>query len=453
MRGGFDPALFGARGDGLHADGPAIQAAIDEAGGRGGGVVSLGPGTWLTGALFLRSGVELALGRGSVLLASEDPADYPIFEARWEGLSQRAHAPLISGRGLRNIALTGGGLVDGRGAQWWRRFREGGLEAPRPRLVSFSDCEDVLIEGLSFVDSPSWTINPVRCTRLRVRGITIRNPADSPNTDGINPDSCQSVLIEGCFISVGDDCITLKSGNEAEPEALRPPCRDIVITNCILEAGHGGIVIGSEMSGGVRDVLVSNCLMRGTDRGIRIKTRRGRGGVVEDLRFSDLLMEDVACPIAINMRYHCGAKGDPLVSDRRPRPVDAGTPRIRRLGIAGLRARGAKTAAVWIEGLPESPVEGLELRDVSIGLAAEEGAGPPSLPEMADGLEPLTRRGLIARQARGLRLEGLRISGQAGAALLFEEGVEAVVDGRAPGGAMGAGGAVDNAMGAGGASA
>lgn len=413
----MDPRSFGAAGDGVHKDGPAIQAAIDAAGAAGGGSVVLPPGTWLSGALALRGNVELVIEAGAVLLGSEDPGDYPVVEARWEGSTRPAHSPLISGFGLSRIGLRGGGVIDGRGAVWWKAFREGGLAAPRPRLVSFTDCRDVLIEGLTLLNSPSWTVNPVRCRNLRVRGLTIRNPADSPNTDGINPDSCSSVIIEGCFISVGDDCITLKSGTEAERPELRAPGEDIVVANCVMEAGHGGIVIGSEMSGGIRNVVVSNCVMRGTDRGIRIKSRRGRGGVVENVRVSNLVMEGVRCPLAINLRYHCGgAQGDPVVADLEARPLGPGTPLVRRVSLSGITARGAASAAAWIEGLAEAPVEDLHLSDVSIELAPGATGLPPEAPEMADGIVPVAGRGFMARNVRGLRLDNVEILGQAGPA-------------------------------------
>lgn len=418
MTGYFDPRDHGAKVDGLAGDGAAIQAAIDAAGRAGGGVVLLDRGTWISGALSLRSGVELRIEAGATLRASENPGDFPIVTARWEGQSRPSHAAFISGTGLSRIALRGGGTIDGRGAVWWRRFKEGKLLAPRPRLVSFADCTDVLIEALSLIDSPSWTVNPVRCRNVAVRGIRVTNPADSPNTDGINPDSCQGVVIEGCFISAGDDCITLKSGTELEDAGLRAPCSDIVVANCVLASGHGGVVIGSEMSGGVRNVVVSNCVMRGTDRGIRIKSRRGRGGAVEDIRISNVVMDDVRCPIAINLRYHCGgAQGDPLVADRGLRPLGSGTPHVRRVSISGLTARGATIAAAWIEGLPEAPVEDLQLREIYLELRKGADAAPAEAPEMADGLEAIAGRGFIARHVKGLCLDRVRVVGQAGPAL------------------------------------
>ena len=193
--------------------------------------------------------------------------------------------------------------MDGRGAAWWQRFREGTLCHPRPRLISFADCRNVLIEGVTLTRSPSWTINPVRCENVVIDKVTIVNPADSPNTDGINPDSCRNVRIANCHIDVGDDCIAIKSGTEAEAADRRAPCENIAITNCTMVHGHGGVVIGSEMAGGVRNVVIANCIFESTDRGIRLKSRRGRGGIVEDVRVTNVIMTGVLCPFTVNLYY------------------------------------------------------------------------------------------------------------------------------------------------------
>jgi len=404
----------GAIGDGRNDDRAAIQACIDAAGAAGGGLVFLPPGGYVSGSLFLRDRVELHLERGAVLLGSLDPRDWPLVESRWEGETRLVHAALLHAQGRRGIAVTGGGLIDGRGDHWWRRFREGDLANPRPRLLVAEDCEDVLFEGFSATNSPSWTVNPVRSRNLRITGLSISNPPDSPNTDGINPDSCRSVRISDCFVSVGDDCITIKSGTELEKPGLSMASEDIVVTNCVLERGHGGVVIGSEMSGDVRNVAISNCVFRGTDRGIRLKTRRGRGGVVERIRVSNVVMDGVDVPLAVNMRYHCGARGDAKVASLEALPVDAGTPRFRDIALSGIVATGARVAAAWIEGLAESPVERLSLSDFSVGMDGEGGSAPP---EMADGLPALSRAGVHANHVRGLRLRDIRVTGQDGKAV------------------------------------
>jgi polygalacturonase len=412
---------FGAVGDGQALDTQAIQSAIDACAARGGGTVFVPAGAYVTGALALRSHITLYVDAGATLLGSEDPADYPIIASRWEGREQPTHAPLIGGRGLSTIALVGRGTIDGRGTGWWQRKLQGTLDHPRPRLIAFADCSNVLIEGITATNSPSWTINPVRCDNLNIQHVTIVNPADSPNTDGINPDSCSNVHIAGCHISVGDDCITIKSGIETEDRTKFAPCQNITITNCTMANGHGGVVIGSEMSGDVRNVVISNCVFIGTDRGIRLKSRRGRGGVVEDIRVANVVMTDVLCPLTMNLYYAPGAWGDTTVSDKRPHPVSSATPAFRRIHLSNITAREVQVAAAFLYGLAEMPVEDITLSDISIAMAADAEA---AYPEMADDLELMRRAGLFVRNARGLRLHNVEVRGQLGPALSIADGAD-----------------------------
>ncbi len=417
----LDVRDFGAAGDGRTLDTEAIQRAIEACGVAGGGTVHFPAGAYVTGALVLRSHVTLHLEAGAVLLGSEDPVDYPVVRSIWEGVDQETYAPLIGGSCLEGIAVVGRGTVDGRGEIWWERFRKSrglALRYPRPRLISFVACHNVMIEGLTLARSPSWTINPVRCSNVTIDKVTIFNPQDSPNTDGINPDSCSNVHISNCHIDVGDDCIALKSGTEAEDSDKRAPCENVTITNCTMVHGHGGVVIGSEMSGGVRNVVVSNCVFEGTDRGIRLKSRRGRGGVVEDIRVTNVIMVDVLCPFAVNLYYACGAWGDKVVSDRQPHPVTAGTPCFRRIHLSHITARDAKLAAGFVFGLPEMPVENVSLSDVFVSMAPD---AEPGYPEMADDMELMQGAGLVVRNVRGLRLQDVEIVGQQGPALLLAD--------------------------------
>ena len=371
-------------------------------------------GAYVTGALFLASHVTLHVDAGATLLGSQAPADYPIISSRWEGSEQLTHAPLIGGRDLESVAVTGRGTIDGRGQCWWQWHAEASLAYPRPRLISFVECRNVLIEGITATNSPSWTINPVRCENVTVTAITVVNPPDSPNTDGINPDSCRNVRISNCHVDVGDDCITIKSGSEHEDQGKLAPCENITITNCTMMHGHGGVVIGSEMSGGVRNVVISNCVFTGTDRGIRFKSRRGRGGVVEDIRVSNIVMVDVLCPLSINLYYGCGAWGDESVSDKLPRPVTDGTPCFRRIHLSQITARQVKYAAGFLYGLAEMPVEDIAISDVSISMAPGAEAG---YPDMADDLEPMGQAGFFIRNAVRLRLHNVEVTGQLGPAL------------------------------------
>jgi polygalacturonase len=420
-RGSFrDVRAHGAAGDGRVLDTPALQAAIDACAAGGGGTVFVPAGRYRTGTLFFRDDITLLLDAGATLLGSQDPADYPVTSNRWEGAEQLTHSPLIAGNGLRNVTLAGRGTIDGQGEWWWRAFREKTLAHPRPRLIGFADCSNVLVEGLTLTNSPAWTVNPVRCENVNLRGLTIVNPPDSPNTDGINPDSCRLVRISDCYVSVGDDCITIKAGTQHEEPERRAACRDIAITNCTLERGHGGVVIGSEMSGGVQNVVISNCVFIGTDRGIRFKSRRGRGGIIEHIRVSNLIMDGVLCPFTMNLYYHCGARGDTTVSDKNPRPVDEGTPTLRHVHFSHISAVDVKTAAAFLYGLAEMPLEDISFSDVTIALC---GGADPAHPEMADDIPSMSQAGFFVRNARDLRLDRVQITGQIGPAFDMDDSV------------------------------
>ncbi len=409
---------YGAVGDGQTTNTLAIRAAIEACTRAGGGTIDFPAGRYVTGSIFLRDNITLHIDVGAVLLGSENPADYPVTETRWEGIEQKAHAPLIGGRGLKNIGIVGRGVIDGRGASWWSRFYQGSLQCPRPRLIGFSDCLNVLVEGITAVNSPAWTIHPLRCKNVTVDRVTIVNPDDSPNTDGINPDSCCDVHISDCHLDVGDDCITIKSGTKDGERGKLSPCENITITNCTMAHGHGGVVIGSEMSGGVRNVVISNCIFVGTDRGIRFKSRRGRGGIVEDIRVTNIVMQDVLCPFTINLYYHIGVKGDKNISDKRPQQVTEGTPRFRHLHFSHITARNAQYAAGFLYGLAEMPIEDVSFDDVSISLSPD---AQPGEPDMADDIEPMQRAGLFVCNVHGLRLYNVQVTGQLGPALILKD--------------------------------
>ncbi|MGE5249220.1 MAG: glycoside hydrolase family 28 protein [Bacteroidota bacterium] len=419
----FDPRRFGARGNGQALDTASLQAAIDACGEAGGGTVLISAGRYLTGTLFLRDHVSLWIDAGAILLGSQNPADYPVTSNRWEGMEQLTYSPLIAGSELKNIAISGKGSIDGQGASWWDAFRKKTLPYPRPRLIGFADCRNVVIEGVTLVNSPAWTVNPVRCENVRIHGLTVVNPPDSPNTDGINPDSCRLVRISDCYVSVGDDCITIKAGSQHELPDRRASCRDIAITNCTLERGHGGVVIGSEMSGGVQNVVISNCILIGTDRGIRLKSRRGRGGTVEHVQVSNLIMDGVLCPFTMNLYYHCGVRGDANVSDKNARPVDEGTPTFRHIHFSHISASGVKTAAGFLYGLAEMPLDDISFEDVRISLSVDDNGDHH--PEMADDIPRMSRAGFFIRNARNVRLEHVSITGQVGEAFDLDGSVEA----------------------------
>jgi polygalacturonase len=422
----FGVDCFGAVGDGQTLNTAAIQAAIDDCAQAGGGTVYLPAGRYVTGSLFLRSDITLYLDAGAVLLGSERATDYPVVAHRWEGVSRETHAPLIGGTDVENVAIRGRGTIDGRGTTWWEMHRARTLAHPRPRLVSFGRSRNVLIEGCTLTNSPSWTIHPYECDNVTVDKVTIVNPPHSPNTDGINPESCRNVHIANCHIDVGDDCVTIKSGTEEEGRDRLAPCENIAVTNCTMVHGHGGVVIGSEMSGDVRNVVIANCVFVGTDRGIRLKSRRGRGGVVEDIRASNLVMTGVLCPFIMNLYYGPGAWGAERIADKSAWPVDAGTPRFRRIHFSHITARQVQYAAAFLYGLAEMFIEDVTFEDVAVSMALDAEAGNPA---MAPGISAMQRAGFCARNVRGLRLRDVEVSGQVGPALTVEDAVEVEVNG------------------------
>jgi polygalacturonase len=377
-----DVRQYGAAGDGRTRDTAAIQKAIDACGKAGGGAVLVPPGKYLTGAIHLRSNITLQIEAGATVLASTEPEDYAVVSSPWKDDSRQISA-LIHGEDLVNISIAGRGLIDGQGEAWWKRQRlarprgrtplvltEAGrneiekIKYGRPHLIKLIRCKNVLLEGLTLINSPSWTVNPVFSEFVTVRGLTLVNPADSPNTDGINPESCRNVHISDCHIDVGDDCVTIKSGTDALGRRVGKACENITVTNCTMLHGHGGLVVGSEMSGGAKNITIANCVFQGTQRGIRIKSQRGRGGVVEGVLANNIVMEDVSVPFSFTMYYSGGAR------DARPEPVSEGTPVFRDISLSNMLIRGARTAGE-ILGLPEMPIQAVRFSNIKI--VAKEG--------------------------------------------------------------------------------
>jgi polygalacturonase len=384
---------FGATGDGKALDTAAIAKAVDACAAAGGGTVVVPAGRYLTGAVELRSHVTLSIDAGATLLASQDAADYPMAEYVWDA-QRKCLSSLIYAHDAEDVTVTGRGTIDGQGASWWAPIlAKKGKGAPkrtpgpgadpdapspvaqpavpaidnagtapslpngRPQLIRFLRCRDVAVEGISLVNSPEWNIHPLLCRDVRVDGVRITAHVPSPNTDGINPEACHTVQIVSCRIDNGDDCITIKSGMDEVGRRMATPCEDITISNCVTYNGHGGVTIGSEMSGGVRNVVVANCVFHGTDNGIRIKSQRGRGGVVEGVSYSNLVMDRVPHPFTITSFYSGKDKPDQTF------PVDEGTPTIRDIHISNVFVRGA-TSLGGITGLPERPIENVTFSNV-----------------------------------------------------------------------------------------
>lgn len=419
---------FGAKGDGTTEDTAALQAAIlcCPPGGR----VLIPRGRYATGPLFLKSRITVEWAQGAELLLLTDRSRYPIlpgvtFPTRedgaeyllgsWEGNPLDCFAGALNGVGIEDVRLIGPGVIDGRAREvgWWKDPK-GKRGAYRGSLLYLRDCKNVSVQGLTFRNSPGWNIHPLFSEGLGFYDIRVEAPADSPNTDGFDPESCRGVRLMGAVFSVGDDCIAIKSGKIYLGKKYRTSCEDIEIAYCAMLDGHGGVTVGSEMAGGVKNVRVHHCLMRGNDRALRIKTRRGRGenGVVDGVLFQDVRMENVKAPLVVNCLYYCDPDGHaPYVQSREKQPVDETTPRIGSVTFERVEAVGCQACAVYALGLPERPVESLTVRDCRFAFSPD---ASPMAPAMAEGVEKVCRRGIVCRFVDRLTVENVIMEGIVG---------------------------------------
>ena len=375
---------YGAKNNGGKIATEAIKKAIAAASAKGGGTVFFPAGEYLTGPIHLKSNITIFIDAGALIKFSDNFDDYlPMVPSRYEGIDVTSFSPLFYAYKAENITIRGRGTIDGQGKKWWD-FAEGesrksndskwqkefhrlnqNILRPdlpgviergflRPPFIQPMHCKNVLIEGITIINSPFWTVNPNFCENVTVTGVTINNPP-SPNTDGINPESCNNVHISNCHISVGDDCITIKSGKDRAGRKMATPAQNYTITNCTMLSGHGGVVIGSEMSGDVRKITISNCIFDGTDRGIRIKSARGRGGVVEEIRVDNIIMKNIRDQaIVLDLQY----------AKTQPEPVSERTPRFRNIHFSDITAEGNQAA--FLNGLAEMPIENITFNNINI---------------------------------------------------------------------------------------
>ena len=345
----FNVTNYGAVGDGRTLNTAALQKTVDACAAAGGGTVLVPAGNYLTGPFTLTSRINLHLEKKARLLLSDDLATYPVRGARYENG--------ISATKAHDLEISGEGTIDGQGAKWWAAFRADAAMTHRPNLVSFSDCTNVAVLEVTLTNSPMFHLVPQNCLDVTIRGITIGALTPSPNTDGIDP-SGWNYLIEDCRIDVGDDNIAVK------PSSARVPGdKNFIISHCIFRHGHG-MSVGSGSSGGVEDLCVSNCVFDGTDSGIRIKSGRGRGGVLQKCTYTDLTMNNVKHPIYIVDYYpESAAPKDPSTSTNLP--VDARTPIVKNIVIRNLTAVNCPSTGT-IYGLPEAPVSNVTLDHVDV---------------------------------------------------------------------------------------
>lgn len=412
----FNIIDFGASEGGYISNTTAINSAIQKCHSVGGGVVTIPKGIWLTGPIKLKSNINLHLASGALLIFSKEFNEYPFVKTYFEGRAGlRAH-PLIYGVELENIAITGDGVIDGSGEAWrpvkrikmnenqWGKLLASGGYLPtnsriwwpnkeayeaslnpqivldkklsekdkekykafyRPPLLQLVNCKYIKLSGPTFQNSPGWNIHPIMCKHITVDNISVRNPWFSQNGDGIDLESCEYSRIINTEFDVGDDAICIKSGKNEEGRKRGMPCQFVDIQNCTVHHGHGGFVIGSEMSGGVKNIWVKNCTFSGTDSGLRFKSTRGRGGLVENIYIEDIRMINIASDAILFNMYYEGLSSTQrtktgMRDDFEAIAVTEETPEFRNIHIKNVICQGAESA-IFIQGLPEMPLSDLSI--------------------------------------------------------------------------------------------
>ncbi len=342
----FSVRDFGAVGDGKTLDSKAIQAALDECGRVGGGTVRIPSGNYLSGAIFLHSNTTLCIEEGATLIgSSEEVRDYPVIDSRFNGTEQKSHASLINAIDAHNVTITGKGTVSGSGI--------GGTRPPTgPRVIEFIRCKDVLLENIKVRNKGRWTIHPLYSKNVVIRGLDILTTGQ--NSDGIDPDSCDTMLITDCTFDTGDDCIAIKSGKNQNGVDVGIPCENITVTNCTMNGGSACVALGSEISGGIRNILVKDCVFNTMHRGFDIKTREGRGGFVEDILVENIKTFKVQNAVLMRMDYRANA-GDDLIAG------PAGISTFRNITCRNFEIHNGGMGG--IRGSKKNPIQNLTLKN------------------------------------------------------------------------------------------
>ncbi len=431
---------FGGIGDGHHDNTQAFADAMKAVSGRGGGHLEVPRGVWLTGPISFEDNVDLHLTEGAVLLFSPDFDQYPIIDTYFEGLKTRRCQSPLNAKGKKNVAITGFGTIDGSGDAWrwikrskltdgewkklcqiegsvtgvaqgfelwapnqsilenlqkcamnvpeWCQTEEDWLSARdflRPALLNFEQCENVWLQGVCFQNSPAWNLHPFMCQNVVIEDVMVINPWNSQNGDGLDLEACKNCLIINTKFDVGDDAICVKSGKNKDGRDLKTPCENVIVDNCAVYHGHGGFVVGSEMSSGVKNVSVKNCMFLGTDVGLRFKSARGRGGVVENIHIDNINMINIPTDCILFDLHYTGLSASDALKQKqereaeRQRLIAAGlpvpeeevpavteeTPQFKDIYINNVTCQGAMRA-FYFNGLPEMPVTNINITNAQV---------------------------------------------------------------------------------------
>ena len=446
---------FGGVGNGKALNTEAFSKAIDALSKKGGGKLVVPAGIWYTGPIVFKSNINLHLDKGALILFSSDFDLYPLVNTNFEGLETRRCQSPISGRNLENVAITGQGSINGSGEAWrplkrskvteshWKKVVKSGgvlkdsdlwyptaqsikgqslsdMNVPRgnlsetdwleikdylrPVMISFIECKNVFLQGVLFENSPSWNIHPLMCTNVIVDNVFVRNPSYAQNGDGIDVESCKNVLVVNSTFDVGDDAICIKSGKDAEGRLRARPTENVIVDNCKVFQGHGGFVVGSEMSGGVRNISVRNCQFMGTDVGLRFKSNRGRGGVVENIYISDIYMFNIVTDSFLFDLYYGGKSASESMEDGDVNPkevsvpqVSAETPIFRNIYVKNIVSRNAYRA-MFFNGLPEMNISNINVENAFI----------------------TSQFGVLLSESDGVKFKNIHITPHTGAALTLQ---------------------------------
>lgn len=416
---------LGAKGDGKSDDTYYVQMAIDSC--PKGGRVIVPEGSYYIRPIVLKSDITIDIQKGGELLGDIVEEHYPYVPAKiehedgteeilatWEGNPYPCHQSFVSAYKQSNIKIVGEGAINGNAdkSAWWATPK--GRAVARPRLVTLNKCQNVSFHGVTCKNSAAWNLHPFFSQNLGFYDIRVQNPYTGPNTDGLDPESCDNVNIVGCVFSVGDDCVALKAGKLYMGAKYKTPANHHVIRNDLFRDGHGAIVLGSEISGGVQNLSVSQCLFRHTDRGLRIKTRRGRGkdSVIDGVVFENIKMENVITPLVINMYYFCDPDGHTeYVWSREKHPVGDDTPYLGKFLFKNIECTDCECMCAYFDGLVEQPVKEVVIENVSFSFKED---AKPFKPAMLEFVREYCKEGIYIDNVENVVLKNVTFNGVEG---------------------------------------